>query len=48
MSKETIEKIAEDFVRQPQSTNGDISITFVSKIVPKPSAQIEYCKYDNI
>lgn len=48
MSKETIEKIAEEFVRQPQCMDDDdidISINFVSRINPKPSSQIEYCKY---
>lgn len=43
MSKETIEKIAEEFVRQPQCIDEDISINFISKINLKPSTQIEYC-----
>lgn len=47
MSKETIEKIAEEFVRQPQCIDDDIdiSINFVSRINLKSSSQIEYCKY---
>lgn len=45
MSKETIEKIAEEFVRQPQCIDEDISINFVSRINPKPLVQVEYCKY---
>lgn len=45
MSKETIEKIAEEFVRQPQCIDEDISINFISRINRKSSAQIEYCKY---
>jgi len=45
MSKETIEKIAEEFVRQPQCIDEDISINFISRIPPKPSTQTEYCKY---
>lgn len=45
MSKETIEKIAEEFVRQPQCIDEDININFVSKINLNPSALIEYCKY---
>lgn len=48
MSKEAIEKIAEEFVRQPQCIDEDISINFISRINPKSSAQIEYCKYYNI
>lgn len=44
MSKETIEKIAEEFVRQPQCIDEDISINFISRINPKSSTQIEYCK----
>ncbi|XP_060877127.1 LOW QUALITY PROTEIN: PR domain zinc finger protein 10-like [Metopolophium dirhodum] len=42
MSKETIEKIAEEFVRQPQCIDEDISINFISRINPKPPALIEY------
>ncbi|VVC37142.1 Hypothetical protein CINCED_3A002479 [Cinara cedri] len=42
MSKETIEKIAEEFVRQPQCIDEDISINFVSRLNLKPPAQIEY------
>lgn len=45
MSKETIEKIAEEFVRQPQCIDEDININFISKINLKSSTQIEYCKY---
>lgn len=45
MSKETIEKIAEEFVRQPQCIDEDISINFISRINKKSSTQIEYCKY---
>jgi len=45
MSKETIEKIAEEFVRQPQCIDEDISINFISRINQKPSTHIEYCKY---
>lgn len=45
MSKETIEKIAEEFVRQPQCIDEDISINFISRINTKQSAEIEYCKY---
>lgn len=54
MSKETIEMIAEEFVRQPQpppqciDEDEDISINFISNINPKPSVQIEYCKFSNI
>lgn len=52
MSKETIEMIAEEFVRQPQPPpqciDEDISINFISNINPKPSVQIEYCKFSNI
>lgn len=44
MSKETIEKIAEEFVRQPQCIDEDISINFISRINTKPSTAIEYCK----
>lgn len=42
MSKETIEKIAEEFVRQPQCIDEDISINFISRINPKPPSLIEY------
>lgn len=45
MSKETIEKIAEEFVRQPQRIDEDISINFISRINPKPPSLIEYCKH---
>lgn len=45
MSKETIEKIAEEFVRQPQCIDEDISINFISRINKKPLSEIEYCKY---
>lgn len=45
MSKETIEKIAEEFVRQPQCVDEDISINFISRINKKSLTQIEYCKY---
>jgi len=45
MSKETIEKIAEEFVRQPQCIDEDISINFISRINPKPPSLIEYCKH---
>lgn len=45
MSKETIEKIAEEFVRQPQCVDEDISINFISKINPKPPTKIEYCMH---
>lgn len=45
MSKETIEKIAEEFVRQPQRIDEDISINFISKINSKSSTQIEYCMH---
>jgi len=45
MSKETIEKIAEDIVRQPQCIDEDININFISRINPKPPASIEYCKH---
>ncbi|KAL5240392.1 hypothetical protein ACI65C_007802 [Semiaphis heraclei] len=42
MSKETIEKIAEEFVRQPLCIDEDISINFISRINPKPPALLEY------
>lgn len=45
MSKEAIEKIAEEFVRQPQCVDEDISISFVNKIGSKSSSKIDYCKY---
>lgn len=45
MSKETIEKIAEEFVRQPQCVDEDISINFVNRINLKSSSKIDYCKY---
>lgn len=45
MSKETIEKIAEEFVRQPQCIDEEININFIGRINTKPSAEIEYCKY---
>ncbi|XP_050442984.1 PR domain zinc finger protein 10-like [Adelges cooleyi] len=42
MSKEAIEKIAEEFVRQPQCIDEDICINFVSQIKPRVSTTSEY------
>lgn len=47
MSKETIEMIAEEFVRQPQCIDEDININFINRINSKSSVQIEYCKFNN-
>ncbi|XP_050521571.1 PR domain zinc finger protein 10-like [Daktulosphaira vitifoliae] len=42
MSKEAIEKIAEEFVRQPQGIEEDISINFISKINNRTAAISNY------
>lgn len=45
MSKETIEKIAEEFVRQPRGIDDEISINFMSKINNRTAATSNYCVY---